>query len=154
MNLNVHPIFVHFPIALLMLYSLVELIPLNRVLPWWKINWLPIKRFLLYVGTLAAIPTILSGLLAKTIVGESALIDLHETVALTTITIFTILSILNLLLQLKRIKPSSGKTVLIKVLTVAGILGLVLVGSLGASIIYGTQFDPIASFVTHLLGIK
>lgn len=151
---NIHPIFVHFPIGLLMMYSLIELIPLNHFLPWFHVNWVPIKRFLLYVGTLAAVPTIITGLIAKLSVGEYPLVIAHEIAAITTISLFTILSCLTLLLQFKKIKTTKTRTLAIKILSFVGLLGLVTVGALGGAIFHGTDADPVVSFITNILNLK
>ena len=58
---NLHPLFVHFPIALLMTAFVVQaIVVLGRREP-----WQPFASGLLYLGALSALPTALTGLLAE-----------------------------------------------------------------------------------------
>jgi uncharacterized membrane protein len=73
--MNLHPIFVHFPIALLTIYALLEVfIPLKvkvfKVCKWQNTKlyallvnpiWKHIKAFLVIFGAVTVIPTLLTG---------------------------------------------------------------------------------------------
>lgn len=63
MTTNIHPLLVHFPIALLTVYSLLEAVPLKRIqkLPY----WFYVKAVLLITGTISILPTILAGLVIE-----------------------------------------------------------------------------------------
>ncbi len=121
--MNLHPIFVHFPIALLTLYAVLEIaIPLKikfyKLCKWDKpetsprlaklyellINpvWNSIKAFLVIIGTLLAFPTLQTGEWAEetymgTGVSEASqigrLIETHSTFADFTVIVFSILAI-------------------------------------------------------------
>ena len=52
MTYNIHPLFVHFPIAFLFIYSLIKIVPVKKWLP--KVSWKDIERVLLVVGVLGA----------------------------------------------------------------------------------------------------
>lgn len=140
--MNIHPAFVHFPIALLVLYTLIELIPLARL--WPTVPWSPIRTFLLYVGTLSIVPTIVTGFMAARIVGESALVETHERAAFSVLGIFVAASLVSLYYP---------RPFLMKALALFGLIGLFVVGPLGAAIVYGYEVDPVVSLVTSLLGL-
>ena len=140
--MNIHPAFIHFPIALLFLYTVLELVPLERIVP--SVPWKSIRHFLLYSGTLFIIPTIATGLIAARIVGESDLVEMHERAAFTLFVIFVLASISS------RWYP---RWFVQKTLTLFGLVSLFVVGSLGAAVVYGYEVDPIVSFITSLLGL-
>lgn len=140
--MNIHPAFVHFPIALLVLYTFIELLPLARL--WSAVPWNPIRKFLLYVGTLSIFPTIATGLMASRMVGESELVEMHKEAAFTVLAIFVAASLSSLFYP---------RWYLQKSLAALGLGGLFVVGSLGAAIVYGYDVDPVVSFITSLLGL-
>lgn len=140
--MNIHPAFVHFPIALLVLYTIIELLPLARL--WPAVQWNPIRKFLLYVGTVSIFPTIATGLMAARIVGESELVEMHERAAFSVLGIFVLASLSSLFYP---------RWYLQKPLAALGLVGLFVVGSLGAAVVYGYDVDPIVSFITSLLGL-
>lgn len=118
--MNIHPLFVHFPIALLTLYALFEIfIPIKikayKLFKWehiWTykllINpiWENIKAFLVIVGTILALPTLQTGEWAEGVIrgasssprafeGSSVgkLIEMHSTFADVTVIVFSILAV-------------------------------------------------------------
>ncbi len=118
--MNIHPLFVHFPIALLTLYALFEIfIPIkirafkllkkeNTVFYKWLIDpvWNSIKAFLVIAGTLIAFPTLQTGELAEEVFRDAAtspelfhqsqvaqLIEVHSTFANITVGIFAVLAV-------------------------------------------------------------
>jgi uncharacterized membrane protein len=118
--MNLHPIFVHFPIALLVLYVLFEIgLPLKRSLyrmfRWentvqyqWLMNpvWDSIKSFLVITGTVLAFPTLFTGENAEHIYMSVAsspeafaqssigrLIEAHSTFAVLSVVLFSILAV-------------------------------------------------------------
>jgi uncharacterized membrane protein len=50
LNINVHPLLVHFPIALLVVYSLLEWVPLKKLAN--LSSWFYIKATFLFFGDL------------------------------------------------------------------------------------------------------
>lgn len=81
----IHPLFVHFPIALLSLYAFMEIVsPFIFQHEWWRTT----KRFLIITGWFAVIPAIIAGDEALDIIGEFPLSELHEHAALITATLF------------------------------------------------------------------
>lgn len=118
--MNIHPIFVHFPIALLTIYALLEVfIPIKiaayKAFKWenfWAykllINpiWQAIKAFLVIVGTLIGLLTLETGEMAEELVRSTAsdprvfgtsqmgqLIEMHSTFAGVSIGIFAALAV-------------------------------------------------------------
>ncbi|KHO51327.1 MAG: hypothetical protein QT04_C0044G0036 [archaeon GW2011_AR11] len=67
MPLNIHPIFVHFPIALLSLYAVMVLIRFRKVmgLPYWSYA----KAILAIAGTLGAFAALQTGSLVGALPG-------------------------------------------------------------------------------------
>lgn len=118
--MNLHPLFVHFPIALLVLYALIEVgLPLKIRLyrlckweraPWFQSMlspvWVSIKSFLVIIGTVLAFPTLQTGEVAEHIYRQQALspesfiqssigrlIEMHGTFATLSVILFSILSV-------------------------------------------------------------
>src|SRR3989344_4809697 len=94
--MNLHVIAVHFPIALLTLYSLMELVRSRKIaaLPY----WFYLKAFLVILGTLSAINAAALGkllTLSRGIPLEGAVL-MHTLFAVATIAIFGIIAILYL----------------------------------------------------------
>ena len=63
MTYNIHPLFVHFPIALLFVYSIIKILPLQKWLP--NVAWKHIERVLLLVGVLGAFAALSTGEIAE-----------------------------------------------------------------------------------------
>lgn len=118
--MNIHPIFVHFPIALLTIYALLEVfIPIKiaafKALKWenfWGYKllvnpiWQAIKAFLVIVGTLIGLVTLETGDMAEELVRSTAsdprafgmsqigqLIEMHSTFASLSVGIFAVLAV-------------------------------------------------------------
>lgn len=146
--MNIHPAFVHFPIALLTLYCIIEMLPLARYFP--SISWTAIRAFLLYVGTLGALVTAVTGLMAEEVAGELPSIQVHEKAAFILIAIFVLSSALSYWWR----NEQPFRTWTMKGLALAGLIMLFVVGALGANIVYGSDVDPIVKFVTTILGVR
>ena len=63
MMYNIHPLFVHFPIALLLIYSIIKILPLQKWLP--AVAWKHIERALLFFGVLGAFAALSTGEIAE-----------------------------------------------------------------------------------------
>lgn len=145
--MNIHPAFVHFPIALLFLYALIEVLPLKRWLP--NTAWDSVRAVMLYLGTVAAIITAGTGLLAENVTGETPAVSMHENFAVVLIVLALIASAIS---YFWREKPQSR--LMLKALAILIFVDLFVVGALGANIVYGKDVDPIVSFVVNLLGVR
>jgi len=169
--MNIHPLFVHFPIALLTIYAILELVS-----PWCqrRASWLrESKILLLLVGFVALLPTLLAGEEATHLLGESELIERHELFAQLTTLLFTILAGAYALGLLKHCKLGAKLKDLLErvnlwsllcrvrtfvltkhvrmLLALLALSCITITGALGASIVYGTQVDPFVSFIFNLV---
>lgn len=180
--MNIHPLFVHFPIGLLVVYSVLELgayffLTLRRQ------SWVfPVKAFLLFVGVLGAFAALITGSIAGEIFETVAdpnvvIIEVHASFAVAT----TILYLLLAGAYLIRIFDVNGwgdrivdsKIVLIRIwnfkkrfwhyvidtwalpiIALLALAGMTVTGALGASIVYGPDADPFVSFVYHLFLVQ
>ncbi len=166
--MNVHPLFVHFPIALLTLYALLEILPLARWFP--RVPWDPIKMLLVVLGTLGAITAIATGSIAEHLITNRSLrpvIHLHQTFAGLTTIIFGFLATTYIIRFVFREYPqlvdrfsslsflrTIGDSVLKRwiaiPLALMGIITITITSALGGIIVYGPDVDPIAKFAYSL----
>lgn len=165
--MNVHPIFVHFPIALLTLYALIELARFPRLERMQSLQ--NTKLFLLFAGTLAAIPTLIAGKLAQWSLDVPAsshiaeVIRTHSYFALSTAILFSILSLIYASrLYLDQHSETANRLVtkiaalttmqpLILTLAFIGVVLIFTTGTLGGTIVYGPDLDPITRFVNRVI---
>ena len=82
MTYNIHPILVHFPIALLFLYSIIKILPLKKWFP--KVSWKHIELVLLVSGFVGALLANATGEVAENLVRpDHKLVETHAFMALT-----------------------------------------------------------------------
>ncbi len=169
--MNIHPLFVHFPIGLLVIYVLLELLPssLERKYPWLRNT----KIFLLIMGTGAGFFALGTGDMAGEIVGENALVETHAAFAGSTIVLFSSLTVIYLfdvlrkmgilsvilrlsfifkgiILWLEKIARALRRPWIVGILAIVGFMLISITGGLGASIAYGPDIDPLVGFIYHL----
>lgn len=169
MAYNIHPIFVHFPIALLFLYSLIKLIPFEKWFP--KVSWKQIENVLLLVGVLGAFVALSTGEIAEHLVQPNQqLVDIHSMFA-SIATLFYCLLILgevlsfltpsiipklnspkvtNFFVYIQKILTSSFVS---KSLALLGLIAISLTGLLGGAMVYNTTADPMTGIILHMFGI-
>ncbi len=167
---NYHLLFVHFPIALLMLYAGLEIISVKRLhlLPY----WFYIKAVLVVVGSAAAFVTLQTGDLIE---GQFKFIrnvvEMHSLWADITTGIFTGLAVLYLVQWIRTMRANTAfsspllntvwsvvllvhtalyRRPIVCLFAVAGLIAVSVTGALGGSIAHGPDTDPLASFVYHL----
>ncbi|MBX4200336.1 hypothetical protein KW790_02665 [Candidatus Parcubacteria bacterium] len=149
--MDIHPIIVHFPVALLTFYSVFELIRFERVLS--KPYWFFIKAVLVIFGELGAIVAFMTGPEE----GGGALIDMHERFAIMTLIIFGIISLHYLLRWLRHegyhLRLPTLPSFLLVTLALAGLFAITITGGLGGALVYGTHFDPFMAPVFKFLGV-
>lgn len=163
--MNVHPILVHFPIALLSIYAILECIRFKQITK--QEYWFYVKTLLLLLGTASLFPT---GLAGKLIEGQFTtlhpIIEIHSTFALASTCIFAILSLLSIshwLTLIKIFRKNSFvynsvvsidthlfKTYIIIPLAILGLISISITGVLGAIIVYGPNLDIFTQFVYHI----
>lgn len=163
-TMNIHPLIVHFPIALLTLYSLLELASLG----WraWTKKLETTKIFLLWIGTIGAFFSLQSGELAEEFrqLKGSELVHTHEEFAEKAYSTYITLSIYYLVIRamhagyLSRL-PSKINTLLTRILAYSRIkrivalwaalwLGLLTItGALGGAITHGPDIDPVVQMI-------
>jgi len=169
MNLNVHPLLVHFPIAFLTGYSLLELarFPLLTRQSFYFYT----KATFLFAGVIATGPAILAGLLIQDQFPNHTLVSLHQNINIAMSIIFFILAVGYLIIWINQnpleylkhqwwwpIKVRGAhlliQTPVVFLLTLIG-LGLLLVGgALGGIIVYGPNLDPFTSFIANILNVR
>ena len=170
MQYNLHPIFVHFPIALLVLYSVIKILPLKKWIP--SINWKDIERILLLCGVLGAFAALLTGDQARAVFQpDAATVHMHENFADLSVWLYCSL-LLGEFLEIvnpKILPKISNKTiknildyvrqlltnnVLSTIIAVLALLSVTVTGLLGGVMVYGTSADPAAAFVVKMLGLQ
>lgn len=168
--MNIHPVIVHFPIALLSLYALLELVQLFPKLRQ-KDSLTHIKLGFLLLGTFFALLTLPTGETAEHTLGRDnalrALVNTHSFFATLSTDLFVGISILYVLRwvvaqpwyvripELIRkliafVQKIFDHQVVIIVVTVVGLLGILITGALGGAIVYGPTVDPVVRFVYKL----
>lgn len=173
--MNIHPLIVHFPIALLMLYTFFEVV---RV-PWFvRQSWyFYIKAVLVTLGTIAVYAAMTTGdWFAESIPRDApiqAVIEKHEMMASITAVIFSILAVTYTLLWLgktgvlqrfaerhewsrplvrltEHCEQSRYMTPALIILAIAGAVAVGVTGGLGASMVYGPDIDPFVTIIYKL----
>ncbi len=176
--MNIHPLFVHFPIGLLVAYSVLEIVayawPSVRRQSW----HFPVSAFLLFTGVLGAFAALLTGGITEEILKAEGdanfyMVENHSLFAGATTVLYVILAAAYLvrIFQMKgwgqrmfgssaffgpilRLKEYLAHVVLdtwlLPLLALLALAGMFVTGALGAAIVYGPSADPFVSFVYHL----
>jgi uncharacterized membrane protein len=170
MNYNIHPIFVHFPIALLVVYSIVKILPLSRWFP--MVAWKDIERILLALGTLGAFAALATGETAERLANPNRqLVEAHALFAGISIWLYGALLLgeacgITIGLGVFSKIPSMVQRAIImtkgilahrifsKIIAVIALVAITITGLLGGVMVYGTTADPFANIVLSLLGIS
>ena len=170
MTYNIHPIFVHFPIALLFIYSIIKILPFKKWFP--KATWNYLEFILLLIGVGGAFVASSTGEIAEHLMNKNRqLIEVHSTFAGISTILFCILLLGEILVLITpRIfsKISLPKTsefvlfiqkilinpILSKIIAFLGLVSITITGLLGGVIVYGPTADPMAGVVLKLLGIN
>ncbi len=170
MTYNLHPIIVHFPIAMLFLYSIIKIIPLNKWFP--NVSWKQIERVLLLVGVLGAFAALYTGDTARHMMRpDHALVEMHSLFATISTWIYGLL-LLGEFLSIYRtsnipklnspqvtqfflfVEKILTNPALSKIMAFLGLVAITVTGMLGGVMIYGTSADPMASTVLKILGLN
>lgn len=169
--MDFHPVLVHFPIALLSLYAVLEIARFPFLIK--RAWWFPLKAFLVIVGSLASLAAYFTGwLLKQQAVGElPALLVRHNDFAFLTIIVFGLLALAHLILVLRSMGvltrlPSHivknlgevAQTILAPRLAIplalAGLVFVTITGALGGAMIYGPHVDPFVEVITKMLKLQ
>ena len=174
--MNIHTIIVHFPIAFLAAYSLLELLAFKRLRQ--KIYWFYIKATLVIFGAAGAAAALLTGDMAEELVeGDRSMrqiLHLHETFAKASLLIFSFIAVLYAVVWLyKELEPvfSAGELSIIShafilpvkvsrfvlespiviLLALAGLACITITGGLGGVMVHGPDADPFFRPIYHFL---
>lgn len=178
--MNPHPIFVHFPIALLTIYSVLELIRWKRLTN--QQYWFYIKAVFIMLGGVSALAALATGDIAKEalqnnlfhspITNFRQVVSMHELFADIAIVIFGILAACYLAAWLDKIgfanftnKHGLERTwrVIVKIynlvintplvilLAILGLIVITITGGLGGILVYGPNADPFFKIMYSLL---
>jgi uncharacterized membrane protein len=168
--MDLHPIFVHFPIALLTVYAIFEILPVNR---WYgKLPWVAIKTILVVCGELGAVTALLTGDNAEHAIKDQAIrqiVEVHSNFAAATAIIFGVLAVARLINWIRTEHPQllakNYTTILRSIdlvinfilstpirtfLALAGLATVTITGGLGGAIVYGPDIDPVVKFIYGL----
>jgi len=167
MAFDIHPIVIHFPIALLFLYSILKILPLSKWFP--QVSWRQIERVLLVIGFAGALVALLTGQVARQLnQPDRTLVHAHETFAQATTWLYgalllgeiaafvnerkyvtepTIAKILEL------IETVLANRMLSAIIALIALGTLFLTGLLGGALVYGTSADPLTGIILPWLGI-
>ncbi len=172
--MNIHPILVHFPIALLTIYAFMEMIQYKKLKN--TDYWFNLKATFVIIGTIFAYLSLSTGELGINLYNRSylPLIYTHEFIATATTYIFTFIALIYLISLINRKKlelkskilkliPKKGwikiinfsnyilnKNIIIISLAIIGLIAILITGSLGGAIVYGPNVDPVVNFIYHL----
>ena len=167
---NIHPIVVHFPIALLTLYSLLEIISVGRLKNKSEMFWT--KFILVTTGGITLLVARQAGSVAKHLVSDHSLYPLisrHEQFANYSTAVFGVIAAGYMCIALRRLNWRITTIVpvfweflygigdiitsnyLAKLLALVGIIALTITGALGGTIVYGQNNDPFTNFIYHLV---
>lgn len=166
--MNIHPILVHFPIALLALYVVFECIRFRQLNA--APAWFYLKATFLFLGGLGALAAAVTGDFGKRLYPAArAIIRTHESFAYITIAIFGILALIYMgtfidSLWGNRLRASSYASAwdsimniekklfdarILIPLAVIGLCALMVTGALGGSVVYGVNSDPFTVLVNN-----
>ncbi len=171
--MNIHPVVVHFAIALLTLYAVAELIRFKKISV--SAHWFYIKLFLLITGALGSLAALLSGDTAEHGIADRTLrplIEMHSNFGGATVALFSIIALGYLIRWANRdimsirfntfragkfwnfltlVSDFLAKPPVAIILAFIGLALVTITGALGGAIVYGPDFDPAVSFIYHLL---
>jgi uncharacterized membrane protein len=170
--MNIHPIFVHFPIALLTVYAVLELVRFNKITS--QIYWFYVKASILFAGALGAFAALSTGDGAEQTIAKELrpLVEIHSTFAAISTWIFLFIGLVYIVLWINKtdwnqqlfdgrfskiwgtLLNSATKmyeSPFIIILAFLGLLSITMTGALGGAIVYGPNIDPVVSFFYHLV---
>lgn len=174
--MNIHPFIVHFPVAFLSVYSLMELVRIRFITS--TAYWFYIKASLVIIGTLGAGAAYKSGDFAKELLNDPSLhqlIEIHSKWAKLSTVLFGLIAALYAVAWLSRLEIinrienySKLNEVLIYAISkkiinylvesflmilpaLIGLVAIVITGALGGVIVYGPDVDPFARIIYDLM---
>ncbi len=146
---NLHPLFVHFPIVLLSLFFLIDLSGSLAD----RLTWRHVAGWFLYLGTVFAAITLISGLIAaKTVAHSEAVHEIMETHEHLAILIFLTAATLSIWRLVSSRLPHGGSNAAF--LGLAGFMSLLIVftADMGGQMVYqyGVSVLPVATSAAQI----
>lgn len=143
--LDIHPLVIHYPIAFLTTFAVLELLRFRKLLglPY----WFYIKAALLTVGEISAIVTVVAAFMSNALASDIRLVEMYKLFIAITALIFGLISLIYLKWP-KILRPE-----IIIPLTLIGLFFIIVAGGLFGATVYGTQFDPFLAPVFKLLDV-
>ena len=167
---NIHPLFVHFPIALLFVYSIIKILPFKKWFP--KVAWRDIERVLLLVGVLGAFAALATGSSAEHLIhANRQLVNAHANFGAAATFMYGALLVGEIAAMINSKKFIYGKSlkwiseilqfvetifcnpIFSGIIAFLGFIAISITGLLGGTIAYGLTADPVAPFILKILGI-
>lgn len=170
MTYNIHPMVVHFPVALLLFYSIIKILPWSKWFP--NVSWKHIERALLLAGVLGAFVSLSTGEVAEHLTNPNEkLVEMHAFFAglstwlygallagefLTLVSPWLIAKqfLVPLMGLISWIQKILTHITLSKFIAFFGLIAISITGLLGGVMVYGTTADPLANVVLKILGIN
>lgn len=152
--MDLHPIFVHFPIAFLTLYGALELVRFKKVME--QPYWFYVKAVLAVSGALGALVAALTGAISSGwMIGGPRIFALHQIFALSTVVLGLAAATAY---AFTWFRPNRYSGLMLKPRIIVSIAALILIavtitGGLGGAMVYGTDFDPLMKPIFQLLGV-
>ncbi len=172
--MNIHPIFVHFPVALLTLYAVMEVLqlPAARASHAWQI----VKSVFVVIGAVGAVAAYQTGDWATEGMPRAGIVAVHATWASIAVTFFVIVAGMYVVRFINTEAPRAkdwmwntryvrtvwealsrvtdwivGKWWVVLVIGIVALALISIVGALGGAVAYGTANDPMSAWVVNLL---
>lgn len=163
--MNIHPLVVHFPIAFLSLYAVLECVRFRKVMDWAPFFY--IKATLLFAGVLGGVAAVLAGEQAEKLYGETRLTELHASFGVVSVWIFGIIGLVYLIILLECLAdqvPEKWRAVshakvkiarwiyahILWIVAFGGLVCVMITGALGGALVYGPDVDPFVRVVVGL----
>ncbi len=145
--MNIHPIFVHFPIALFTLYAFFEVIRLPVLIR--QAWYFYIKAVLVITGSATSFMAVITGNMAKKFMAGHPALQLHERFGFATTIIFVVIAVAYIFAWKSKesgLENFGSKLVNSKWVIILAVLGfacLTITGGLGGAMVYGPDADPL-----------
>ncbi len=167
--MNIHPLFVHFPIGILVVYSAFEIVRFQIVTK--RVTYFEIKAMLVTLGTLCAFLATATGDMAEDIMKKTdpsklPLIEAHSMYAGAVLGIFSLLtfgyviewctrnSVLGCVTRYAFLQKCSRTILKYSILlSVLGLIAISITGGLGSAIVYGQDADPFVTIIYRLFSL-